>query len=114
MKSEFDRRDSVAYNLPRLPTLAKPRGEMIVLRPAEETLNVALSVLVAAVAVASATHAWVAGSLFGIFFFLRFALQPPVRSLLTRRRRAFLALCGCATIACVVWAIGVRVAHWPG
>ena len=87
---------------------------MIAIRPAEETLSVALSSGVAAVAVAGATHAWVAGPLFGVFFLLRFALQPPAANLLTRRRRAMLALIGWATIACFIWAIGVRVAHWPG
>lgn len=84
------------------------------IRPAEDTLNVALSVGVGAIAVAGATHAWVAGSLFGVFFLLRFALQPPTGGLLTRRRRVVVALCGWATLACFVWAIGVRVAHWPG
>ena len=63
---------------------------------------------------AAVTHAWVASGLVGLLFVLRFALQPPDGVHLHVTRRAVLAVIGCAALACGVWAVGVRIAHWPG
>ena len=64
--------------------------------------------------VTGATHAWIAGPVFGVLILLRFALQPPMTSPLSRSRRASMAFLGWSTLACLVWAIGVGLAHWPG
>jgi hypothetical protein len=66
------------------------------------------------VGIAAATHAWPASGLYGLLFLLRFALQPPDGVRLRLGRRVVLALLGCAALACVAWAVGVRIAHWPG
>jgi hypothetical protein len=87
---------------------------MIALRPQDETVKVAIGTSASTIVVAAATHAWIASPLFDAFFILRFALQPPATDHLTPLRRAVLAFLGCSSIACFVWAIGVRVAHWPG
>jgi hypothetical protein len=52
--------------------------------------------------------------MFGVLVILRFALQPPPGHQLARRRRIALAFLGCSALACLVWALGVRIAHWPG
>jgi hypothetical protein len=87
---------------------------MLTVRPARETTNVALALIVSTIGVAAATHAWLASGLFGLLFLLRFALQPPDGFRLRPGRRAGLALLGCAALACLVWAVGVRIAQWPG
>ena len=87
---------------------------MLTVRPRDETLFVTLVTVGSVVAVAASTHAWVQSALFGVLFVLRFALQPAEGYPLSHRRRAFLALLGCSALACLAWAIGVRVLHWPG
>ncbi|HEY4216464.1 MAG TPA: hypothetical protein VGM67_04970 [Gemmatimonadaceae bacterium] len=87
---------------------------MIALRPWDETVEVAIAASTSTIFVAASTHAWIAAPLFGVFFILRFALQPPATAPLTSRRRALLSFVGCSALACLVWAVGVRLAHWPG
>jgi hypothetical protein len=87
---------------------------MLALRPRDETVGVAIGTGVSTLVLVAATHAWVAGLMSGLLFILRFALQPPASSPLTPPRRALLALLGCSALTCIVWAVGVRIAHWPG
>ena len=87
---------------------------MLAIRPRNETGAVALATSTSTLVVAIATRAWIAAPLFGVLIILRFALQPPADHRLSRRRRATLALIGCSALACLVWAIGVRIEHWPG
>lgn len=90
------------------------RDEMIALRPADETVEVAIASSASTLVLVATTHAWIAGPLCGLLFILRFALQPPEAVRLTPLRRAVMAFVGCSALACLVWAVGVRIAHWPG
>jgi hypothetical protein len=87
---------------------------MLATRPADETLKVAIPMVASTIAVAGATHAWVAAPLFGLFLLLRFVLQPPAGRPLTIPRRIFLAFLGCSALTCFVWALSVCLAHWRG
>ena len=87
---------------------------MLTVRPLTETKEVSIASAASSLGLAAATHAWVASGLFGLLFVLRFALQPPAGVRLNLRRRLVLALLGCAALACGVWAVGARIAHWPG
>ena len=87
---------------------------MLAVRPRSQVIGVALAAGVSTLAIAAATGAWIAAPLSGFLFILRFTLQPPEDHALTWQRRAVLALLGCSALACVVWALGVRIAHWPG
>jgi hypothetical protein len=87
---------------------------MPTIRSLDETADVAITTAASTVTVVAATHAWLAGGLFGLLFVLRFALQPPDGNRLTPARRAVLALVGCSALGCLIWAFGVRFAHWPG
>jgi hypothetical protein len=87
---------------------------MLAVRPRNETLGVALPTSASTLALAASTRAWIAAPLFGLLLILRFALQPPADRSLSMRRRIMLALLGCSALACFVWSLGVRIAHWPG
>lgn len=87
---------------------------MLAIRPRNETVAVALAASASSLLIAASTRAWLAAPLFGLLFILRFALQPPTGHAASRRRRVGLALLGCSALPCLVWALGVRIAHWPG
>jgi hypothetical protein len=87
---------------------------MTAVRPRNETVGMVVGSGASILAVIAGTRAWVAGPLFGLLFILRFALQPPAGRAVSGRRRMALAFLGCSALACLVWALGVRVAHWPG
>ena len=106
--------DSPAAEFKRYPATDIAGGEMLAVRPRREGIGVALAVGVSTLAIAAATGAWIAAPLSGFLFILRFTLQPPEDHVLTWQRRSVLALLGCSALACVAWALGVRIAHWPG
>jgi len=87
---------------------------VLAVRSRNETVGVILATSASLLAVALSTRAWIAAPLFGVSLILRFALQPPVGHLLSARRRLALAVLGWSALACFVWALGVRIAHWPG
>ncbi len=87
---------------------------MLTVRPRNETVGVAAATSASILSVIVSTRAWIAAPLFGLLLILRFALQPPAGHTLTRARRLVLALVGCSALGCLVWSVGVRIAHWPG
>jgi hypothetical protein len=87
---------------------------VLTVRPRRETIDVTISSAACSLGLVAATHAWLASGLFGLLFVLRFALQPADGARLNARRRALLALLGCSSLGCLIWAVGVRIAGWPG